>query len=29
MNVRERINYLLQKYEARQTNIDDFAEVYT
>jgi len=28
MSFRERIEYLLQKYESRQTGIDDFAEVY-
>ncbi len=28
MKVRERVEYLLLKYETRQTGIDDFAEVY-
>lgn len=28
MKIRERIEYLLDKYETRQTGIDDFAEVY-
>jgi len=28
MNIRERIEYLLWKYDYRQTGIDEFAEVY-
>jgi hypothetical protein len=28
MNFRERIEYLLKKYEFRQTGIDEFTEVY-
>jgi len=28
MNIRDRIIYLLWKYDSRQTGIDDFAEVY-
>ena len=29
MNFKERIEYLLKKYEMRQTGIDEFAEVYS
>ena len=28
MSFRKRIEHLLQKYETRQTGIDDFAEIY-
>ncbi len=28
MKMKERIEYLLKKYEYKQTGIDDFAEVY-
>lgn len=28
MDIWERIEYLLWKYEARQTGIDEFAEIY-
>lgn len=28
MKIRERVEYLLWKYDYRQTGIDDFAEVY-